>query len=97
MKIFIPIGKRCLIKPYQSADKTTSGIILDNTSNASSAPVRGTVIRAGDTSVFKVGDELYFRRYSIDSLKTVTPEGEVEVSIVEDDDVLGCLVEEPIY
>ena len=29
----IPIGARCLIKPYKSAEKSSSGLILDNNSN----------------------------------------------------------------
>lgn len=85
----IPIGKRYLIKPYEAANKTDSGFLLDNSNNVSAAPVKGTITEVGDEATkFKVGDTIYFRRYSIDQLKTIAPEGEVEVSLVEEDDVL---------
>lgn len=90
MNKIIPIGARCLITPYVSADKSSSGLILEATSNTVAASVKGTVIAVGDKSRFKEGDVLYFRRYSMDDLKTMTPEGETTVNIVEDDDVL-CL------
>lgn len=93
MKQIIPIGARSLIKPFLAADKSSSGIILDNNSNTGGAAVKGTIIEIGDGSRFKVGDEIYFRRYSMDSLKTITADGEVEVNIVEDDDVLCLEVE----
>ena len=94
MKIIKPLGRRCLIKPYQSAEKTTSGLILNNDSNVTAAPVRGTVIRVGDESRFKIGDEVFFRRYSVDSLKTMTPDGEIEVTLVDDDDCLATEIDE---
>ena len=93
MKILQPVGPRCLIKPFQSAEKSSSGLILENNSNTATAPVRGTVIRAGETSAFKTGDELFFRRFSVDTLKTATPDGEVEVYIVDDEDVLMLEIE----
>ena len=85
-----PIGARVLIQPFQSADKTESGLIMENNSNTSAAPVKGSVIEAGDKSQFKKGDLLWFRRYAVDTLKVVTPEGEKEVNLVDDEDCL-CL------
>ena len=83
-----PIGKRCLIAPYIAANQTASGIIMENSSNTSNAPVRGTVIEAGNTSQFTKSDEVYFRRYSVESLKTITEKGEQEVMVIDDEDIL---------
>lgn len=88
----VPLGARSLVKPYEAAGKTASGLIMDNTSNTSSAPVRGTIIVAGDTSAFKAGEEIMFRRYSIDDLKFITDQGEQVVSLVDDQDVLAKII-----
>ena len=85
----IPVGSRCLVKPFIAADKTESGLVLNNESNVSAAPVRGTVLKAGDKSKFKKGQDLLYRRYSMDSLKMITPKGEETVYFVDDEDVLG--------
>ena len=92
--ILKPIGARVLIQPFQSADKTESGLIMENNSNTSAAPTRGIVIEAGDQSRFKKGDELFWRRYSVDELKTITPKGEIIVSVVDDEDVLLQVINE---
>lgn len=83
------VGSRCLIKKYEAANKTESGLILENTATNSAAPVKGTVVSAGDTSRFKEGDVLYFRRYSVDDLKMITEKGEEELTFVEDEDILA--------
>ncbi len=84
-----PLGKRSLVEPYKAANKTESGLIMDNSSTSGSAPVKGTVIEEGTESVLKKGDVIYFRRYSIDELKIITEKGETFVNFVDDDDVLG--------
>ena len=84
-----PIGSRVLITPFKSADKTESGLYMENNSNTSAASVRGTVIGVGDTSRFKLGDDILFRRYSVDILKIVTEKGEEEVMMVDDGDIIG--------
>lgn len=83
-----PIGARVLIQPFQAATQTESGLIMENSSNAST-PVKGTVIEAGDKSQFKTGDILFFRRFAMDTLKIVTPQGEKEVNLCDDEDVLA--------
>ena len=54
----IPVGKRVLIKPYEASTKSKSGLVMENNSNTSAAPVRGTIIEAGDESKFKKGQEV---------------------------------------
>jgi len=81
-------GKYLLIEPYKAAEKSESGLIMDNSSNTSAAPVRGTVITAGSETKYKAGDDLFFRRYSTDELKFITEKGEQMLTIVEEQDVL---------
>lgn len=87
----IPVGDRYLVQPYKSADESSSGLSLENNSNVSAAPVRGTVLKSGDKAVFNPGDEILFRRYSIDELKFVTPDGEQTVYMVEGNDIVAVV------
>ena len=91
--IIKPIGERCLVQPFRGAKETQSGLIMSQDSNISAAPVRGTVIEPGARSQFKKGDEILYRRYSVDELKMVTEVGEVVVYLVEDQDVLAVIEE----
>jgi len=86
-----PVGPRVLIKPYEGAKVSSAGLIMENTSNATTAPVRGTVVSSGDESKFKKGQDLMFRRYSTDILKIMTKDGEKEVMLVEDIDILAVV------
>lgn len=86
-----PLGERCLIKPYEAATQTKSGVVRENSSNTSSAKTAGTVIRKGDKSRFSVGDMVLFRRYSVDDLKYITPEGEQTATLVDDENVLALV------
>lgn len=89
-----PVGARSLVRPHQAAHQTESGLIMDNTSNTAAAPIRGTIIAVGDTSTFKVGDLIMWRRYSVDDLKFITEKGEEVVSLVSDEDVLAKITNE---
>jgi co-chaperonin GroES (HSP10) len=83
------IGERVLVDVYKAAEETSSGLVMDNSSNTSAAPVLGTVLNAGDKSQFKKGDVIFFRRYSTDELKFITEEGEQVLVVVEDVDILA--------
>lgn len=84
-----PVGARCLVEVYKPAEKSASGILLDNSSNSSAAPVRGTVVDSGSDSKFKKGDVIFYRRYSVDELKVITEKGEEVIYFVDDQDILG--------
>lgn len=86
-----PVGKRVVLKIYESADKSASGIILNNDSNTSAGKVLGTIIEAGEESRFftSLGKLVFFRRYSMDELKYVSSEGEQTVTLVDDDEILA--------
>lgn len=88
MSKIIPIGARVAIEPYQGDEKSLSGLELSSANNAT-LPVRGKVLSAGKESVFKVGDILYFRRYSVDIL-TLNENGlEKKINMVDDADVIA--------
>lgn len=89
----LPIGNRVLIQPFVSAEQTESGLILDNNNNTSAAPVLGTIIKVGDDTRFQEGEMVYFRRYSLDTLKIITEKGEVEVNLIDTSDILAKQVE----
>ena len=93
MKI-LPIGNRCIIEKYKAAGETASGLIMDNSSNVSAAPIKGTILETGDEGKFKKGDVIFYRRYSVDDLKYIDENGEQEVTIVEFDDILAKEVNE---
>lgn len=86
----VPVGKRLLIEPFKQATKTTGGLaIVEGDGNAT--PVVGTVIRTGDNCAYKVGNVLLFRRYSIDSLKVYAEDGEQEIYLLEESEVIAFL------
>lgn len=87
----ILVGDKYLISPHKSADKSSSGLSMENTSNVASAPVLGTILKAGTKGEFGEGDQILFRRYSIDELKFITPEGEQTVFIVEGSEIVAVI------
>ena len=91
--MYIPIGKRVLISPIEAANKTESGLVMENSSNTASLPVKGEVLEVGELSQFKKGDIVLFRRFSVDMLTMVTPKGEITVNVVDDEDILCKQVE----
>ena len=86
-----PVGARVLIDPYKSAEKSTAGLVMENSSNTSVAPVRGTIVAVGDKGKFKKGMDILYTRYSTYKCVIITPEGEKEFILVEDEDVLALI------
>lgn len=86
-----PVGKIVLIEPYKSAEKSTAGLVMEHSSNVSAAPVRGTIVAAGDESKFKKGQEILYTRYSTYKCTIITPDGEKEFILVEDENVLAII------
>lgn len=68
-------------------------IVLADSDQANTAPVRGTVIRVpASGSICKVGETIFFRKYAIDELKFNEDDlNEVKVYIVEEDEILGVV------
>lgn len=94
MNEFRSIGPRnhmVVIKPYESATETKSGMMKVNQSNTASGKSRGIILEvASDCSPdLKVGQTVLFRRYSHDEVKYVSPEGEVSIFLVMDEEILA--------
>ncbi len=84
----VPVGKRCLVQPLKREGVSVSGLIMPEDAN-NPTPVAGTVIKAGTASVYKEGDFVFFRRFSVDEIKFSTASGEMVVNLVEDDEVVA--------
>lgn len=88
----VPIGRRLLVEAYKQAKETDGGLeIVEGDGYATS--VFGEVLRAGEECRFKKGDVLMWRRYSLDSLKVYTEEGEKEYFLIEESEVIAMISE----
>ena len=64
---------------------------MEHSSNTSAAPVRGIIVAVGDESRFKKGQEVLYTRYSTYKCAIITPEGEKEFTLLDDEDVLAIV------
>ena len=72
-----PIGSRVLVSPNKVDEKTTGGLILPPTSTEDQKPETGIIVKLGEGKVkgkqmefnVKVGDRVYFKKYSPDELE----------------------------
>jgi len=86
---FTPLRSYCIVDIPETGIETSSGISLSQ-AQAYSTPVTGKVLKAGAKSRFTPGDQLFFRRYSVDELRLVTEDdGDKQVFLIEDADVVG--------
>ena len=77
---------KILVSPVK-VEETTGGFA--NVELGMSTPVKGIVVESG-VSMFKKGDVLYFRRYSVDALTMKNADGgEETLHIVEEGDIVG--------
>lgn len=84
-----PIGDRLLIEPYKQASETTEGLIVSE-GEGYAAPVIGTILKVGDkVTSYKVGEVVMMRRYSVDSLKVYSEDGEKEIYLLECSEVVA--------
>ena len=86
-----PVGEVCLLLPAEAATKSTAGLVMENSSNAAAAPVLGDIISAGDKSRFKKGQQVLYTRYSTFKCVIITPDGEKEFTLVNDEDILAIV------
>ncbi len=90
-----PLDDRLVVKPAEAETKTASGILLPDA--AKEKPTRGKIIAAGPgkmldsgkraTLSVKVGDEVYYGKYSGTTVKV---DGE-ELVILREGDLLGVV------
>ena len=89
-----PVGKRLLIEPFKQAAETSGGLIMAE-GDGHATPVYGRVLKVGGDCQYKPGDCLLFRRYAIDTLKAFTADGDTEVYILEENEVIGIVSDAP--
>lgn len=83
-----PVGDHILVETFTGDNTTSSGLeMADTTSNT--FPVAGNVIASGPQSKYVAGQQVMFRRYSLDELKISSGGVEQVVYLLEDSDVLA--------
>lgn len=86
----VPLKNFVLIKAHNGPAQSASGLIMPEERYVPT-PVVGKVISAGPQSQFKIGEYVFFRRYSVDELKFKTEEGEEVVSLLSDDEIVATI------
>lgn len=86
----VPEGARVLIEPFVSEEETSNGVIVAN-NESKSAPVFGTIIKAGNKSKYKEGQSVFFARYSADLLEIDNEDGKTKIYIVVDEEILATM------
>ena len=85
----VPCRKFILVKPLEKPTETDSGLVLPE-QGFSPTPVCGEVVAAGDESEFHVGQMVFFRRYSVDSLKFYGEDGNlIELNLLADEEIVA--------
>jgi len=90
-----PLGNRVLVTPDKVDEKTSGGLVLPPSSTEDQKPETGTVSKLGIGKVkgkevsfdIKVGDRVYFKKYSPDELEV---DGE-KYLLLEVSDILAVI------
>lgn len=98
-----PIGFRVLLNIYKKSSTTSWGADLPDAEH-SGIPVVAQIVTLGKKTVwqklviilgikrkYKVGQWVYFRKYSVDELKLNTPDGEAKLFVLDDDEIIGLV------
>jgi chaperonin GroES len=90
-----PLGKKVLVKPDKVEEKTAGGLVLPPSSTEGEKPETGVIIKLGEGTVkgkkvtfdVKVGDRIYFKKYSPDEIEVDSE----KYFILDSDDILAIL------
>lgn len=96
-----PVGERVLVNIYEKPQETSAGFILPESEHAG-MPVLAQIIVLGKKTLwqkflmligfkprYKVGQWVYFRKYSVDELRISTPDGELTLFVLEEGEIIG--------
>lgn len=98
-----PVGFRVLVNIYKKSDKTSSGFLLPENENGGMPTLAQIAVLGRKTWVqylqllfgmkpkYKIGQWVYFRKYSIDEMKVSTPDGDVTVYVLEEPEIIGLV------
>ena len=89
------LGKKVLVKPDKVEEKTAGGLVLPPSSTEGEKPETGVIIKLGEGTVkgkkvtfdVKVGDRIYFKKYSPDEIEVDSE----KYFILDSDDILAVL------
>lgn len=87
-----PLGKRIVVRPEEVEETTSGGLIIPPTAQDDNKPEVGVVVKLGtgkDDFKFtvKVGDKVFFKKYSPDAIKI----DDDEYYILSEKDVLAII------
>lgn len=98
-----PVGFRVLVNIYKKPKETESGFILPENENAG-MPVMAMIsvlgkktwvqklqIFLGLKPFYKIGQWVYFRKYSIDEFIIETAEGKLNLYVLEEPEIIGLV------
>ena len=86
----VPLKTGVIIKELERETETESGLELTEAQH-SGTPVAGQVVAVGEESKFKVGDIVFFRRYSVDTLSFPIDGKKVEVNFLTDSEIVAMM------
>lgn len=99
----VPIGFRVLINMYKKPEVSTDGFLLpESEHNGMPALAQITVlgkktlwqkilITFGFRPKYRIGQWVYFRKYSVDELRMSTPSGELVLFVLEENEIIGLI------
>jgi|ERR1035437_6667851 co-chaperonin GroES (HSP10) len=99
----VPVGFRTLVNIYKKPRETSSGFILPENENSGMPTMAMISVLGCKTWVqhlqmilglkpkYKVGQWVYFRKYSIDEMIIETPEGKINLYVLEDAEIIGLV------
>jgi co-chaperonin GroES (HSP10) len=95
-----PVGYRVLVSIYKRPTTTASGLEMPETENGG-MPVKGQIVTLGKKTVpqrlavffgfkpkYKLGQWVYFRKYSVDILQLSTPDGDITLYSLEEPEII---------
>ena len=95
-----PVGFRVLVNSYKKPTATASGLSLPQTENEGIS-VKAQIVELGKKTVgqklavffglkprYKVGQWIYYRKYSIDELRMTTPNGDLTLYCLEENEII---------
>jgi co-chaperonin GroES (HSP10) len=98
-----PIGFRVLVKVPEKPQTTSSGLFRAETEHTG-IPVMAQITVLGQKTLwekfitffgfktkYRVGQWVYFRKYSIDELRVNTPDGTLVLYMLEEEEIIGTV------
>ena len=84
----VPLKNGVIIKEMERETVTESGLELTEAQHAGT-PVVGEVVAVGSESQFKIGDIVFFRRYSVDELSFLVDGKKQTVNFLTDNEIVA--------